>query len=306
VAVDLLHYRPWRGEFHSPGHSVWPIARLSLGMMFRRKMFWVLYALALFIFLLFFFGQYLLYFAQEEMGSNTIRLGGRLLNSVDLVRFFRLRLKMDGGPETYRNLFWYQGYMVMIVLAFAGTVLIGNDIRHGSLPFYLSKPVAAWHYLAGKFLALAVFVNLMTTLPALALFVQNSLLDEEYLTTHGYLLPGLLAYGLLISVVLGLTLLAVAVAVRRTIPLIMAWTTIYFFARRLSEALVDQIGFDARWKLLDIWNNLYLVGNSLLRVDPRTLGKQPELFEAALVLGAVSLLCLTYLVRRIRAVEVVS
>jgi ABC-2 type transport system permease protein len=305
VAVDLLHYRPWRGEFLPPARSVWPIARLSLAMMFRRKLFWALYALALFIFCLFFFGQYLLYFAQEEMGSNSIPFMGRKVNSEDLVRFFRVRLKMDGRGETYRNLIWYQGYMCMVVLAFAGTLLIGNDVRHGSLPFYLSKPISAWHYLAGKSLALAVFVNLLTTLPALALFAQNCVLDsEEYFATHSHLLPGILGYGLLLTVVLSLTLLAVMV--RRTIPLIMAWTTLFFFARRLSEALVDQIGFDPRWKLIDLWNDMWLAGNAMLRVDPRTLGRQPELAEAAAVLGVVSLLCLTYLVRRIRAVEVVN
>ena len=32
--------------------------------------------------------------------------------------------------------------MVMIVLALAGSVLIGNDFRFGSLPFYLSKPLS--------------------------------------------------------------------------------------------------------------------------------------------------------------------
>ena len=51
----------------------------------------------------------------------------------------------------------------MIVLALAGAVLVGNDFRFGSLPFYLSKPLGRWHYVLGKCLAVAVFVNLMTT-----------------------------------------------------------------------------------------------------------------------------------------------
>jgi hypothetical protein len=45
----------------------------------------------------------------------------------------------------------------------------------------------------------------------------------------------------------------------------------------------------------------------MLRLDVRSLGgRQPELFEAYLVLGAVCLTCLTYLIRQIRAVEVVQ
>ena len=41
----------------------------------------------------------------------------------------------------------------MIVLALAGSVLVGNDFRFGSLPFYLSKPLGRWHYVLGKCLA---------------------------------------------------------------------------------------------------------------------------------------------------------
>ena len=69
--------------------------------------------------------------------------------------------------------------MVMVMLALAGSVLVGNDFQFGSLPFYLSKPLSSWHYLLGKCLAVAVFVNLMTTLPALVLFVQYGVLNRS-------------------------------------------------------------------------------------------------------------------------------
>jgi hypothetical protein len=307
LAVHLLHYRPWRGSFRSPGHSVWPIARLSLVMMFRRKMFWGLYALALVIFCLFFFGQYMLFWAESQLGQSNVNILGKQVPPTELVIKLRFALKLNGTGETYRNFFWYQGYMVMIVLALAGAILVGNDVRHGSLPFYLSKPLAPRHYLLGKCLAVAVFINLMTTLPATGLFVQYGLLDTyDYFKDQGHLLLGILGYGLMLSAFLSLVLVAAAVALKRTVPLIMAWTTCFFFFRQLAIALVDRLYYDPRWKLLDLWNDLYLVGNSLLRVDYRSLGRQPRLSEAVLVLVVVSLLCLIYLVRRIRGVEVVS
>src|SRR5437879_13832919 len=55
----LLHYRPWRGEFRSSWASIWPIARVSLRMIFRRKLFWALYSLGLFLSFIFFFCSYL-------------------------------------------------------------------------------------------------------------------------------------------------------------------------------------------------------------------------------------------------------
>ena len=70
MGVNLLHYRPWRGQFRAPGFCVWPVARVALGMLFRRKLFWVLYGLGLFIFLMFFFGQFLLDFLMSLTESS--------------------------------------------------------------------------------------------------------------------------------------------------------------------------------------------------------------------------------------------
>src|SRR5438270_11362128 len=100
-------------------------------------------------------------------------------------------------------------------------------------------------------------------------------------------------------------LMATASWLRRMVPMIMLWATLFFFFRLLSAALVDGLHYDARWRLIDLWNDTYLVGNYLLGMSHQTLRPipQPAVFEATLVLGAVSLLCLSYLNLRIRAVE---
>jgi ABC-type transport system involved in multi-copper enzyme maturation permease subunit len=307
MSVQLLYYRPWRGTLAAPGWSVWPVARLSLAMMFRRKLFWGLYALAMLIFCLFFFGQYLMFWAETQITESRVAVGGLSLRPDQLIKLFRQRLKLNGTAETYRNFIWYQGYMVMIVLALAGSLLVGNDFRHGSLTFYLSKPLAGRHYLVGKFLAVAVFINLLTTVPALVLFAQYSLLEtSDYFVESAPLIAGILGYGLVVTVVLGLLLLATSVAVRKTVPLIMTWAALFFFCRQLGVALVDHLGYDPRWKLLDLWNDLYLAGNGMLGMNMSKLGRQPALGESWLILGVVTLTCLIYLIRRIRAVEIVS
>src|SRR5579875_1250136 len=307
---ELLHYRPWRGAFRPPIASVWPIARVALMSLFRKWMFWVIYVLGLLIFLLFFFGQYLLSWAQTQAGETEVQLGGwGRTNPRHLIQLFRGLLRLYGGPSTYHNFFAYQGHMVMIVLALAGSILIGNDLRFGSLPFYLSKPLARWHYLLGKGLAVAVFINLMTTLPALLLYVQWGLLESwDYFYERFDLLVGILGYGIVLTVTLTLLLLATASWLRRTVPLVMMWTTLFFFCRLLASALVDGLQFSPLWKLIDLWNDVSLIGGLCLNVQwsERRLGYQPPWGDAALVLGGVSLLCLIYLVRRSRAVEIVK
>jgi ABC-type transport system involved in multi-copper enzyme maturation permease subunit len=309
-APELLHYRPWRGDFRPPAASVWPIARVALLSIFRRWMFWVIYLLGLLIFLLFFFGQYMLSWAKTQAGESSVQVGGLgRMNPAHLIQIFRDFLKLNGDAQTYFNFFAYQGYIVMIVLALAGSILIGNDMRFGSLPYYLSKPLSRWHYLLGKGLAVAVFINLMTTVPAVILFFQWAVLESwDYLFTDFPLLLGILGYGLVLTVTLTLLLLATATWLRRTVPLIMTWTTLFFFCRMLSSALVDGLHFSPRWRLIDLWNSTALIGRNCLGIAarPGSLANQPAWYEAAVVLGGVSLLCLTYLVRRIQAVEIVK
>ena len=61
-------------------------------------------------------------------------------------------------------------------------------------------------------------------------------------------------------------------------------------------------------RLIDLWNNLRLVGVACLGYEqpPRFMpSPQPAYWEAGLVLAGVCILCLSYLNRRTRAVEVI-
>ena len=95
-----------------------PLVRRHLQPSFRRKLFWVLYGLALFIFLMFFFGQYLLFFAESQT-EQRVNFGGVTVPTQSLITLFRKVLTLDAKAQMYLNLFWYQGYMVMVVLALA-------------------------------------------------------------------------------------------------------------------------------------------------------------------------------------------
>src|SRR5262249_34977775 len=102
-------------------------------------------------------------------------------------------------------------------------------------------------------------------------------------------------------------LVATASWMRRTIPLIMVWMGLFFFLRLVARLLVDGLKYDVRWRLLDLWNDMCLVGQWCLQIEHATIrpSPQPEHWEAALVLAGVCVLCLIYLSRRTQAVEVV-
>lgn len=305
----LLRYRPWRGTLHGPVWSALAMARVSLRLMFRRRLYWGLFALSLLVFFFFFYGQYLVVWISTQLADDTVPIAGMKVPLKDFTKFLD-RLALNGTTHTFGNFIWFEGYVVVIVLALAGSVLVGNDFAHGSLPFYLSKPIGRWHYVLGKCLAIGVFVNLATTIPAVLLWLQAGLLYDwqVYYFDNLDLLAGVLGYGAILTTTLSLLVVATSVWVRRTVPLVMVWMGVFVLARLLAGWLVDALKYDPRWRLIDLWNDLYLLGLWCLGADPVSIRPQPQpgFGEAGLVVGGVCAACLLYLRRRIQAVEIVS
>jgi ABC-type transport system involved in multi-copper enzyme maturation permease subunit len=306
---SLLRYRPWKGDLRPPAFAALAIARSSLTLLFRRKLFWVLYALALLLFFFYFYCLFLIVWLKQQAAERTVTvLGGqvRLSGIFDWLE----GLGLTGSAYTFANFIWTEGYIAMIVLALAGAVLVGNDFHHGSLAYYLSKPIGRRHYVLGKVLGVGGFVHLMTTAPAVVLFVQAGLLYDwkTWYLDNLRLLVGAVGYGAVLTVVLGLLLVATAVVVRRTVPLVMVWTAVFVLTRIVGELLAD-VFESPWWRLLDLWNDLYLIGLWLLGaefVPARIGGQQPPVWAAGGVAAAVCVGSLLLLRRRIRAVDVVS
>jgi hypothetical protein len=295
---------------------------VALGVLLRRRLFWVLYAFTMLLFLMFFFGFYLFTWAESRPDLAKVQIGKMNPSQKQVSDFIRnARGVLGGGQDTYQVFFSYEGAMVVITLALVGATIVGSDFTGRGLPFYLAKPISRWHYIAGKCLAVALIVSLMTTLPALGLFAQHAMDDWEYAVNAAYfldygigkgpagvpLLLGVIAYGSVFAVVLSVLLVATASWMRRTIPLIMVWMALFFFLRLVARLLVEGLKYDAHWRLLDLWNDMCLVGQWCLDIDHDAIRPlpQPEYWAAALVLLGVCAVCLIYLSRRTRAVEVV-
>lgn len=315
-----LQYRPWSGTPRAAFWSIGPIAGVSLRLLLQRRLFWFLYVLALFIFFTFFFGSFLLDLLQSLFSEGPVQLGKMKIDSGKAMEVIRQRSKvLSGTRETYAAFFNFQGVMTIIVLCLSGAVLVGNDFSQRAVPFYLAKPIQPWHYLAGKFLAIGIVINLLTTVPALALYTQQATSNWDYVLDVDFfaatdggpagwrLLGGILSYGLLLTVVLGLILLATSALVQRTMPLILVWTSLFLFLGRLSKGLVEELHLNENWRLLDLWNSLTLLGQWLLGFehDKTNPKPQPSFEAAALVLGGVCILCVILLKRRMTRLEIV-
>jgi len=283
---------------------------VSLRLMFRRRLYWGLFALSMLVFFFFFYGQYLVVWITTQVAEDTVPIAGMKVPLRDFTRFLD-RLALNGTTHTFGNFIWFEGYVAMIVLALAGAVLVGNDFHHGSLPFYLSKPISRRHYVLGKVLGVGGFVNLLTTVPAVGLWVQAGFLYgwHTYFVENFRLLLGILGYGVALTLALSLLLVATAVLVRRTVPLVMVWCGLFVLCPALAAFLANNQNLGPTWRLIDLWNDLYLIGLTLLGVEPtaaRSGFEQPPVWQAAVVIVCVCAASWLYLRRRIRAVEIVS
>jgi ABC-2 type transport system permease protein len=300
------------------GRAILAIAEVALRLVFRRKVFWVFYALAACHFLSYFFGVYLTTQLREAVRQQQAQIRVlpfmRAANPEQMLQVFIGRLGLDGRPAMYRNFLWLQGWIVVVVLALAGALLIGQDYQSGAVTFYLAKAITPTDYVLGKLSAVAVVLLATTVIPSLGVYVQYGMFEgPEYFVEQWRVPIGVLGYGLVLTAVLGLLVLATAAWLRKTVPMVMVWLGMLVFTRTWSRVLVDVMDLSPRWRLLDLWNDLYVVGSRCLGVAATLPGRrpnrsalQPDWAEAFLVLLSVCVFCWWYVQRKLRAVDIVA
>lgn len=290
---EAARYRDWTGRRRPSWLSCWVIARTGLLLVLRKRLFWLLLSLALFNFLFVFATIYL----KAQVASQ----------SPGLARFVdQILSSVTGTGETYRDFMYAQSTVTMLLLAFAGSMLIGDDMRRGGLTFYLCRRIDRWHYVVGKLLSIGLLVSLTTTVPALILFVQYGLLTDstEYFRDNVSILRGILGYGLILAVTLSLLLFALSSWLQKTVPLVMSWACLFVLVPALAS-LLRRVFDDRNWLLLIIWRDIRLLGTWCFGgID--TERELQLLAPSAWIVALVCVLSLLALIPRVRAVRVVS
>lgn len=286
--LSVERYRIWDGRVGSPWLACVPMVRIAMRLIFRRWVFWILIALGLMNFL---FNFALIYMKAVLSAQN------------EQIAQFMDAYQVTGTGEAYVDFMMAQASITMLLLAFAGSTLIGSDYQHGGLVFYLSRRIDRRHYIVGKLLAVMTIVTLITTLPAVILFCQYGLMSSSlgYFREHYRIFLGILGYGTVLAVVQSFLLFAVAACVPRTVPLVMTWLGLFVLLKALAEAL-RSINDNRNWRLLALWDDMLRVGRWCFGFQ-EIHAPTPEACFAVLVVTCV--VCLLVILRRVRAIEVV-
>lgn len=296
MGIDAAHYHRWDGRLRAPWRATGAVVRVTLLQILRRKAYWILLILGLAQFLVYWAIIYALTQMQLPPQAQERMLAG----------FGFSAAPADPQNSGYLDFMEKQSLIVMILLAFCGSLAVGSDFRGGALPFYLSRRIDRRHYVVGKLLAVAVVVWLLTVVPALLLFVEYGLFTTsfDYWIDNWRVVPALVGYGLVLGGVLAAWSVALAAYLQKAAPIAVTWASLFVLLGRLSVLLRDASG-DRRWLLVDPWRDLRLAGRLFFGVF-RTPVDRDLSRDAALLLAAITAAALVLLVRRVRAVEVAT
>jgi len=291
MSVLSSGYREFTESPRSAWWVCWTIARTSVGLVFRRKLFWILFAFASLGFLFLFA---IIYFRATLLATMP-----------DAAPFIdRLFERASGNGETYRVFMVGQEVITVIILAFAGSILVGRDHQDGGMIFFLSRRLGLVHYMCGKLLAISSIVLLVTTLPAIVLFIQFGYLSDDafgYFRENWRIAAAILSFGFVIAAVLSLVLLATGSWMQKTVPLVLSWTCIFLIIPPIAGFL-RHIYHDRYWLLMNLWWDVRLVGQWCFgTVRPRHEEMLPYAFAVVITVCIVSLVAA---IPKIRAVRV--
>jgi hypothetical protein len=294
---DQARYHGWEDRrLQSPWMACLAIVRVALVQVFRNKAYWVVLALGSLRFLAFW---------------SIIWAVTQLPLPEDMNNMFLKEFGFTAGNDADQN----NGYMrfmegqqiiVMILLAFSGSLLVGSDFRLRALPFYLARRIDRRHYIVGKLLAVSSIIMLLTVIPALMLFLEYGMFtaSTQYWIDNWQIPLAVLAFGFVLCAVNSILLVTLSAYLQRIVPITITWATIFILLGSLS-GYMRRATEDERWRLMDPWWDMRTVGRMIFG-SFRTEAEGSLAVQATILLIAVCSVALVALVRRVRAVDIVE
>jgi len=193
VPVHDLGYRSWRGTL-APDFTRWlVIAQTGIRLAWRsswlRRMLLVAWLPAVYMGLGFFLFEQSLEYPQARRGVSQFL--GSLPDTNTLADSLRVDLDTADASELGRArhqvwaallaiLFRYpQGLLMVLVVGVVAPPLIANDMRSRAFLLYFSRPLTREEYVLGKGCVVWAYLMMITTAPALVLYLLGVLLSSD-------------------------------------------------------------------------------------------------------------------------------
>jgi ABC-type transport system involved in multi-copper enzyme maturation permease subunit len=279
VPIHDQGYRRYGGERARLGQAWLVIARAGIGSIIGKRAFIAL--------MLFAWAPFVIRAVQVYVAAN-----------------FQQASFLAPKGETFREFLDQQEVFVFFVTIWVGAGLIANDRRANALQLYLSKPLSAAEYIAGKMAILFLFLVLVTWAPAMCLLVVQTLFAGSFTFVRNnlYLFPAITLFALAQVLLAATSMLALSSLSKSSRFVGVMYAGLMFFTSALFQALRGITG-RSRFAWLSPTASLEQLGDLIFRLTPRYDLSPAIAALAVAVLVAGSALIL---VRRVKGVEVVA
>lgn len=300
TGIDLARYHGWSGKLRNRWAGCLAMVRVSLLQVIRRKLYWLVLALGVSVFLIY----WSLIYALAQLNLPEF--------SEAILQEFQFNVNPTPGVESgFVRFMNQQSIVVMLLLALSGSQLVGSDFRLKSLTFYLSRRIDRGQYIVGKLMAISVLIASMTVLPALLLFFEYGAFTtgREYWLANWQVIPSVLGYGAVMCFTLSLMLTTISAYLQKMAPIAITWACMFVLLKTVAIEVARETR-ESAWLLLDPWENILYAGRLFFGVFPeRGDGLHVDANHAVAacsLLVIVCTICMFFLVRRVRAVDVVE
>ena len=206
--------------------------------------------------------------------------------------------------ETFRQFLEFQDRFVFFVTIWVGAGLIANDRRANALQLYLSKPLSAAEYVAGKMAILFVFLIFVTWAPAMGLLLVQAIFAGSFtfIRNNLYLLPAITLFSLAQVLLASSTMLALSSLSKSSRFVGVMYAGLMLFTAALFLALRG-ITRSTAFAWISPGAALDQLGDVIFRIQPRY-----DLPPAVAALTVIALIAGSayVLARRVKGVEIVT
>jgi ABC-2 type transport system permease protein len=317
MPVRDLGYREWEGEYRPETERWWATAetgvRLAWRSMWLRRMLLVAWLPAIIWGLAFFAFENA---ASRGVPADALQIPAfRMLPDFDAVSSDLNNQDLSASRHAVwawllSGFFRYpQGTLLVMVVGLVAPPLIAQDIRSRAYMIYFSRPITIMEYVLGKASVIAAYLAMITTLPALALYVLGVLLSPDLsVLLYTWDLPLRILVSSVVLMVPTISLaLCYSALTQETRYAAFAWfaTWILGWVAYLQLSLTDMAGMgtSSRFAIVDRWSLLSLY-HSVGRVQSWVFGLERNVemaVSSALLLTIITVVSFGVLLWRVKA-----
>jgi ABC-2 type transport system permease protein len=243
MTVHRRTYRPFEGELRPPRRLFWVIARSELRLGLRKKWAKRLLVLSAVPLVALVFALYIELVVEKTLHTQLL------------------------GNRVFTSLYEAQVFFVVLMMAAVGADIIAKDVAAKAHHLYFSRPLTPAQYLLGKLSAVAVILAVIVIAPGLLLALAQLLLaPTQDFENFGRVTLGILAYGVVLSVVGAVLIGCLSAYGKRARTVGAIWVGLYFLTAALA-GVVHVLTEQAAWTRLLSINLLFVDAGRLFYAE---------------------------------------